>query len=98
MNETVNKLLLAVDKSMPEMHLKQLWFTYSACEPFTKNKERIKKFKETGDTSYIYKNELDKACFQHDMAYGDFKDIKRRTASDKILKDKAFNIAKNSNC
>ena len=49
----------------------------------------------TGDTSYIYKNELDKACFEHDMAYGDFKDLKRRTASDKILRDKAFNIAKN---
>ena len=80
---------------MPEMHLKQPGFTYSACGPFTKNKERIQKFKETGDTSYIYKNELDKACFQHDMAYGDFKDIKRRTASDKILRDKAFNIAKN---
>ena len=77
------------------MHLKQPGFTYSACGPFTKNKERIQKFKETGDTSYIYKNELDKACFQHDMAYGDFKDIKRRTASDKILRDKAFNIAKN---
>ena len=79
---------------MPEMHLKQPTFTYSACGPFTKNEERIQKFKETGDTSYIYKNELDKACFQHDMAYGDFKDLKRRTASDKILRDKAFNIAK----
>ena len=56
--------------------------------------KRIQKFKETGDTSYIYKNELGKACFQHDMAYGDFKDLKR-TASDKILRDKAFNIAKN---
>ena len=80
---------------MPEMHLKQPGFTYSACGPFTKIKERIQKFKETGDTSYIYKNELDKACFQHDMAYGDFKDLKRRTVSDKILRDKAFNIAKN---
>ena len=80
---------------MLEMHLKQPGFTYSACGPFTKNKERIQKFKETGDTSYIYKNELDKACFQHDMAYGDFKDLKRRTFSDKVLKDKAFNIAKN---
>ena len=78
---------------MPEMHFKQPG--YSACGPLTKNKERIQKFKETGDTSYIYKNELDKACFQHDMAYGDFKDLKRITASDKILKDKAFNIAKN---
>ena len=63
--------------------------------PFTKNKERTQKFKETGDTKYIYKNELDKACFQHDMAYGDFKDLARRTASDKVLRDKAFNIAKN---
>ena len=95
MNEIVNKFLLAGDEFMPEMHLKQLGFTYSACRPFTKNKERIQKFKETGDTSYIYKNELDKACFQHDMAYGDFKDLKRRTASDKVLRDKAFNIAKN---
>ena len=77
------------------MHLKQPGFTYSACGPFTKNKEQLQKFKETGDTSYIYKNE--KACFQHDMAYGDFKDLKRRTASDKILRDKAFNIAKNLN-
>ena len=67
-----------------------------ACGPFTKNKERIQKFKETGDTSYMYKNEPDKACFQHDMAYGDFKDLKRRTASDKILRDKASNIAKSS--
>ena len=94
MNEIVNKFLLAGDKFMPEMHLKQPRFTYSACGPFTKNKERIQKFKETGDTSYIYKNELDKACFQHDMAYGDFKDLTRRTASDKILRDKVFNIAK----
>ena len=95
MNEIVNKFLLAGDKFMPEMHLKQPGFTYSACGPFTKNKERIQKFKETGDTNYIYKNELDKACFQHDMAYGDFKDLARRTASYKVLRDKAFNIAKN---
>ena len=77
------------------MHLKHPGFTYSACEPITKNKERIQKFKETADTSYIYKNDLDKACFQHDMAYGDLKDLKRRTASGKVLRDKAFNIAKN---
>ena len=94
-NETVNKFLLAGDKFMPEMHLKQPESTYSACGPFSKNKERIQKIKETADTSYIYKNELDKACFQHDMAYGDFKGIGRRTASDKVLRDKAFNIAKN---
>ena len=95
MNEIVNKFLLAGDKFMPEMHLKQPGFTYSACGSFTKNKERIQKFRETGDTSYIYKNELDKACFQHDMAHGDFKDLARRTASDKALRNKAFNIAKN---
>ena len=95
MNEIVNKILLVGDKFMPEMHLKQPGFTYSAFVPFTKNKERIQKFKGTGDTSYIYKNELDKACFQRDMAYGEFKDLKRRTFSDKVLKDKAFNVAKN---
>ena len=92
MNEIVNKFLLAGDKFMPEMHLKQRGFTYSACGSFNKNKERIKKFKETRDKSYIYKNELDKACFQHDMAYGDFIDLKRRTASDKVLRDKVLSI------
>ena len=80
---------------MPEMHLKQPRFIYSTCGPFIKNKERIQKFKETGDTKYIYRNELDKACFQHDITYGDFKDLARRTASDKVLRDKSFNIAKN---
>ena len=95
MNEIFNTFLLAGDKFVPEMHLKQPGFTYSACGPLTKNKERIRKFKETGDTCYIYKNELDKACFQHDVAYGDFKDLKRRTFSDRVLKNKAFNIAKN---
>ena len=79
---------------MPEMHLKQPRFTYSACGPFTKKKERIQKFKEAGDTNYIYKNQLDNACFQHNMAYGDFKDLARKTASDKVSRDKAFNIAK----
>ena len=69
MNEMVNKFLLAADKVMPEMHLRQSGFTYSACGPFKKNKERIPKFKETRDSQYIYPNQLDKACFQHDMAY-----------------------------
>ena len=95
MNDTINKFLLARGKFTPEMHLKQPGFTYIACAPFTKNKGRIRKFKETGDTQYIYKNEIDKACFQHDMTYGDFKDLVRRTASDKVFRDKAFNIAKN---
>ena len=93
MNEIINKFLLTGDKFMPEMHLRQPGFTYSACGPFTKNKERIQKFKETGDTSYIYKNELDKACFQHDMVYGDFKDLAKRAAADKVLRNKAFKIA-----
>ena len=75
MNKIANKFLLAGDKFTPEMHLKQSIFTYSACRPFTKNKERIQKFKETGDSRYIYRNELDKACFQHDMASGDFKEL-----------------------
>ena len=75
MNEIVNKLLSAGDKFIPEMHLRQSGFTYSACGPFTKNKERIQKFKETGDSRYIYQNKIDKACFKHDKAYGDFKDL-----------------------
>ena len=95
MNEIVNKFLLAGDTFMPGMHLKQTRFTYSTCGPFTKNKERIQIFKETGGTSYIYKNELDKACIQHNLAYGDFKDLARTTASHKVLRDKAFYIAKN---
>ena len=94
MNEIINKFLLARDKFMPEVHLKQPGFTYSRWEPFTKNEKRIQNFKETVDSKYIYKNELDKVCFQHDMAYGDFKDLPKKTASDKVLRDKAFNIAK----
>ena len=94
MNEIVNKFLLAGDKFMPKMHLKQPRFTHSACGPFTKNKERIQKFKETGDTKYNYKNKLDRECFQHDMACVDFKDLARRRTFDKVLIDKAFNIAK----
>ena len=94
MNYIINKLLLAGDRFMPETHLKQPGFTYCACGPFTKNKERIPRFKETENSRYIYRNKLDKACFQHDMAYGDCKDLAKRTAADKALRDKAFNIAK----
>ena len=81
------------DKLMPEIHLRQPGLTYSAGGPFKKNKERIQKFKETGDLRYIYQKELDKACFQHDMTYGDFKDLNRRTLAE-VLRDKSFNIAK----
>ena len=78
MNDLINKFLLAGDKFMPEMHLKQPSFTYSTCVPFAKNKERIQKLKKkTGDSRYIHRNELDKACFQHDMVYGEFKDLKK---------------------
>ena len=85
---------MAGDKFVPDMHLRQPGFTCSACGPFTKNKKRIQKFKQAGDSRYVYKNELDKACFQHDMAYGDFKDLAKRTAADKVLKDKVFSIPK----
>ena len=95
MNNVINKFLLAGDKFMPEMHLRQPQFVYSACGPFTRHKERIKKFKQTGDTRYIYRNELDKACFQHDSAYADHKDLINRTKSDKVSGDKAYDIASN---
>ena len=95
MNNIINKFLLAGDKFMPEMHLRQPQFVYSACGPFTRHKERIKKFKQTGDTRYIYRNGLHKACFQHDSAYADYKDLINRTKSDKVLRDKAYNFARN---
>ena len=96
MNNVINKFLLAGDKVMPEMHLRQPQFVYSAYSPFTRHKERIKKFKGTGGTRYIYRNELDKACFQHDSAYADHKDLINRTEADKVLRDKAYDIASNS--
>ena len=95
MNNIINKFLLAGDKCMAEMHLRQPQFVYSACGPFTRHKERIKKFKQTGDTRYIYRNDFDKACFQHDSAYANNKDLINRTKADKVLKDKAYNIASN---
>ena len=95
MNNIINKFLLAGDKFIPEMHLRQPQFIYSACGPFTRHKERIKKFKQTGDTRYIYRNDLNKACFQHDSAYADSKDLINRTKADKVLKYKAYNIGSN---
>ena len=70
-------------------------FTYSTCGPFTKSKKKkkIEKFMQTGNTDFIYRNELDKACFQHDMAYGKTKDLAKRTQSEKGLRDEAFKIA-----
>ena len=98
MNEIINKFLLAGDKFMPEMHLRQPGFTYCACGPFTKNKEIIEKFMQSGNTDFIYKNELDKAYFQHDMAYGKSKDLIKIIQSDKVLRDKAFKNASNPKC
>ena len=96
MNEIVNNFLLAGDKFMPQMHLRQLGFIYSACDPFIKNKDRIEKFIQTGNKNFVYKNDLDKACFQHDIAYGKYKDLTERIQSDKFLRDEAFEIANNS--
>ena len=92
MNEIANKFLLVGDKFMPEIHLEQPTFTYSACGPFTKDKERIKNFMQAGNTDFIYRNELDEACFQHDMTYGKSKDLTKRTQSDKGLRNKTFKI------
>ena len=86
MNAIINMLLLPGDKFMPEMHLKQAWFTYSTCGPFTKNKEITKKITETGDSRYIYQNELDKACFQNDSTSGGT--VKNKNISDKELAKK----------
>ena len=79
MNEILNKFLLLGDKFMTEMHLKQPGFTYRTCGTFTRNKKRIEKFMKTGDTDFIFRNELDKTCFQHDMAYGKSKYLVKRT-------------------
>ena len=95
-NSIINKFLLAVDNFMPELDLVDpIVKKYSACGPFTKHTQRIQDFLNTGKLSYIYKNDLDKACFQHDMAYNKFKDLEKRTQSDIVLKNKAFKIASN---
>ena len=91
MNKVINKFLLVGDRFMPEMHLGQPQFVYSACGPLIRHKERI----QTGDTRYIYRNELDKACFQHDSAYADHKDLINRTEADKVSRDKVYDIASN---
>ena len=95
-NSIIDKFLLAGDKFMPELHLVDpIVKKYSACGPFTRHTERIQGFLNTGKLSYVYKNDLDKACFQHDMACNKFKDLKKRTQSDIVLKNKALKIAGN---
>ena len=95
MNKKINKFLLAGDKFMPEMHLRESQFVYSACGPFTRHKEIIKKFKRTGDTRLLYRNELDKACFKHDAAYAKYKDVENGLISDQKLRNSAYDIASN---
>ena len=97
MNKFVSKFLLTADKFIPELHLKQPGFTYSACGPFSKHRERIKKFRETANLKHLYRNELDKACFTHNATYSDSKDLANRTTSDRNLKERPYEIAINRN-
>ena len=97
MNKIINKFLLAGDKFMSKLHLKQPGFTYSACGTFTKHRHRIQKFRETTNLKHLHRNELDKACFVHDAAYSDSKDLVKKTISDKILKVRAYEIVRNRN-
>ena len=89
MNKIINKLLLTGDKFMPELSLKQPWFTYHACGPFTKYPKRIQKFRKTGNLKHLYGNELAKAYVAHNAAYSDSKYLAKRTMSDKILNNRA---------
>ena len=95
MNNIINKFLLTSDKFMPEMHLRQPQFVYSACGPFTRHKERIKEFKRTGDTRLLFRNELDKACFKHDAAYAKYKNVENRLISDQKFRNSAYDTASN---
>ena len=97
MNEVVNKFLITRGKFIPEMHLRQPGFI-ALVDHLLKKKERTQKIKETVDSRHVYQSELDKVCFQYDMTYRDLKDLTRRTASDNVLHDTAFDIAKNSKC
>ena len=97
MNKIINNFLWTRDKFMPELHLKQPGFTYSACGPFTKHRKRIEKFRETSNLKHLYRSELDKACFAHDVAYSGSKNLANSTNLDKILKDRAYEIARYRN-
>ena len=95
MNKIINKFLLTGDKFSSELHLKQPGFTYSACGPFNKHRERIQTFRETGNLKHLYRTKSDRTCYAHDSAYSDSNDLAKRTISDKILKDRASEISKN---
>ena len=94
-NKIINKFLLTGDKLMPELHIKQIGYTYIAFGPFTEHQERIQKFRETGNLKHLYRKELGKASFAHDATYSDSKDLAKRTISDNMLKDKRYEIARN---
>ena len=96
MNKKVNNFLLARDKFILEMHLWQFGFAYSSCGPFTKHEERIKKFKKQGIQATVIKTNYRKLVFDMIMGYGDFKYRNRRTAANNVLRDKTFDIAKDS--
>ena len=95
MNKIINKFLLTGDKFVLELHLKQPGFTYSARGPFTKHRERIRKIRETGNLKHFYRNKLEKACFTYEAAYSNSKDLAKKTISDKILQDRAYEIGRN---
>ena len=95
MNKIINKFLLTEDKFLQELHLKQPGFVYTACGPFTKHREKIQKLRETGNLKHLHRNELNKACFAHDTGYSDSKDLAKGAISNKILKDRAYEIARN---
>ena len=97
MNKIVNKSSLTGVKFIPELDSKQPGFTHSACGPFTKHRERIQKFRKTGNLRHLYRNELDEVCFVHDAAYSDSNDLAKRIISDKTLRDRAYEIARNRN-
>ena len=97
MNKIVNKSSLTGVKFIPELDLKQPGFTHSACGPFTKHRERIQKSRKTGNLRHLYRNELDEVCFVHDAAYSDSNDLAKRIISDKTLRDRAYEIARNRN-
>ena len=95
MNKTITKFLLAGEKFMSELHLRQPGFTNCICGPFTKHNEKIQTFNEVGNLKYFYWNQFDKACFACDTVYSDSKYLAERTISDKALKDRVYELSKN---
>ena len=98
MNKIVNKFLLAGEKFKPKLHLRQLGLPYSTCRRFVKHRESIQKFRKTNNLKHLYRKELDKSCFGRDAVYSDSKDLAKGTILDKVLKDRAYEIATNPNC